>query len=331
MKEYRVVQIGIGPLGRKMFLMARSRKSVRITGAVDRDPKLIGQDLGEICGDEAADIRVFGSLAEAISKERPDIALVTTVSDMQRITPLLEEIVSHGIAVVSTCEELSYAWKESPELASKLDMAAKRAGVAILGTGVNPGFLMDSLPAFLTGVCKDVQHVRVSRYQDAQYRRIPFQQKIGAGLSMADFEEKQKQGTLRHVGLTESMQFVAEQLGWTLDSTEDVLLPVVTDKELHVGGRTIAAGHATGVRQVGKAYADGEEKIELIFQAAIGEPESFDEVLITGTPDISSRITNGVNGDIATCAITLNAVPSVLGAQPGLRTMADVPMVSCRL
>ena len=189
---------------------------------------------------------------------------------------------------------------------------------------------MDSLPAFLTAVSRSVDKVEVLRYQDAQHRRIPFQKKIGAGLTLEEFAARKAAGTLRHVGLTESMQFIAAQLGWKLDSTQDVLSPVIASETVSTPGMTIPAGYATGVRQVGSGFINGAEKIRLVFQAAVGEPESYDEVRISGTPDVTSRIQGGVNGDIATCAITLNAIPSVLGAAPGLRTMADVPLVSCR-
>src|SRR5256885_16086863 len=47
--------------------------------------------------------------------------------------------------IVSTCEELSYPFRTHPELAAKLDAAAKEWGVALVGTGVNPGFVMDKL------------------------------------------------------------------------------------------------------------------------------------------------------------------------------------------
>jgi hypothetical protein len=149
-------------------------------------------------------------------------------------------------------------------------------------------------------------------------------------LSPEAYEAKKQTGTLRHVGLTESMQFIANQLGWKLDSTEDILAPVIAESEIVTDAMTIPAGYASGVRQIGLGFVDGVEKIHLEFQAAVGEKESYDEVRISGTPEIVSRIKGGVNGDIATCAITLNAAHSVMAAQPGLQTMADVPMISCR-
>ena len=325
----RLVQIGMGPLGARIYRMALEKGRESVVAAVDISPQLAGTDAGVHCGATAAGFPIADNLNEAL-KARPEVAVLTTVSDMERISPQILEIVSHGIPVVSTCEELSYPWDEAPELARQIDQAAKAANVAVLGTGVNPGFLMDSLPTMLTGVCSHVEKVEVSRYQDAQFRRIPFQQKIGAGLTPEQYEVKKATGTLRHVGLTESMQFIARHLGWILDRTEDVLSPVIASQEVRTDAMVIPAGNASGVRQVGSGYVDGVERIRLVFQAAVGEPESYDEIRITGTPDINSRISGGVNGDIATCAITLNAVHAVLNAKPGLRTMGDVGLVSCR-
>ena len=187
---------------------------------------------------------------------------------------------------------------------------------------------MDSLPLFLTSVCQSVESIFVTRYQNAAYRRIPFQKKIGAGLTLTEFENKKKEGTLRHVGLTESMQFIAAELGWELDKIEDSISPVIASEDINVNGSQVIKGFASGVCQIGKGYIDGEVKVILTFQAAIGEGESYDEIEIKGSPNIKSRIADGVNGDIATCAITINATKQILNAKPGLRTMADIPLPS---
>jgi 4-hydroxy-tetrahydrodipicolinate reductase len=247
---------------------------------------------------------------------------------MKRIVPQIEEVLAHGIPVVSTCEELSFPWKTAPRLAKRLDDAARAAGVAVLGTGVNPGYLMDALPVFLTAVCQEVRSVTVSRFQNAQFRRIPFQKKIGAGLSLAEFQQRIEDGSLRHVGLTESIHLIAHRMGWKLDRTEDLISPVVAKQKIVTEAMTIPKGHATGVRQEGNGYVGGQALIRLIFQATVGEPASYDEVAIEGRPGIRSRIEGGVNGDVATCAITLNAIPQLLRSAPGLKTMVDIPPVS---
>lgn len=328
MKNINILQIGIGPLGVKIAQFIEDRAGLKTIAAVDKAPDLIGRDLGEVCGSAKSGVRIQSNIAEAIKKKKPDVAVLTTVSDMKRIVPQIEEILAHGIPVVSTCEELSFPWKTAPKLAKRLDEAAKAHGVAVLGTGVNPGYLMDALPVFLTAVCQDVKSVTVSRFQNAQFRRIPFQKKIGAGLSLADFQQKIEDGSLRHVGLTESMHLIAHRMGWKLDRTEDLISPVVAKQKIETPAMTITKGNATGVRQEGNGYVNGEVKIRLIFQATVGEKESYDEVVIDGTPGIRSKIEGGVNGDVATCAITLNAIPQLLRSTPGLKTMVDVAPVS---
>ena len=328
MKNINILQIGIGPLGIKAAQFIEQRNGLKTIAAVDKSPSLVGRDLGEVCGSVKSGVLIKSSIAEAIKKKKPDVAVLTTVSDMQRIVPQIEEILAHGIPVVSTCEELSFPWKTTPRLAKRLDEAANAAGVAVLGTGVNPGYLMDALPTFLTAVCQDVKSVTVKRFQNAQFRRIPFQKKIGAGLSLADFQGKIADGSLRHVGLTESIHLIASRMGWKLDRTEDLISPVVAKQKIETEAMTIPKGHATGVRQEGNGYMNGEAKIRLIFQATVGEKESYDEVIIEGTPNLRSKVECGVNGDVATCAITLNAIPQLLRSKPGLQTMVDIAPVS---
>ncbi|MCE7996608.1 MAG: dihydrodipicolinate reductase [Roseivirga sp.] len=328
MKKIKIVQVGMGPLGIKIGQFISERKSLETVGAVDKNPVLIGKPLSALHSDLSQSVTIKESLSEVLAGVKPDVAVLTTVSDMERITPQVEEIVRAGIPVVSTCEELSYPWDCAPELSERINKLAAEMNTAVVGTGVNPGFLMDSLPAFLTSVCQHVEKVSVSRYQNAAFRRVPFQRKIGAGLSLEAFEQKKQEGTLRHVGLTESMQFIAAKMGWKLDATEDVISPVIASEDIHTESMDIKKGDAMGVCQVGKGWINGEEKITLTFQAAVGEPASYDEVNIEGNPDISSRIEGGVNGDVATCAITINAIAQVLEARPGLRTMGDLPLTS---
>ena len=328
MKNIRILQIGIGPLGIKTAQFIAERKGLQTIAAVDKSPALLGKDLGELTTGKPSKVIIKESIAEAIKKQRPDVAVLTTVSDMKRITPQIKEIVAHGIPVVSTCEELSFPYKTSTSLSKEINQAAIAHNVAVIGTGVNPGYLMDALPIFLTAVCQDVQAVEVSRFQDAKHRRIPFQKKIGAGLTLEEFNQKIQDGSLRHVGLTESMQMIAHRMGWKLDKTEDIISPVIALKKTTTPAMTIKKGDATGVRQVGNGYVNGEIKIKLVFQATVGEKKSYDEVVIKGTPDIRSVIEGGVNGDVATCAITLNTIPQLLRAAPGLKTMVDIPPVS---
>lgn len=317
--------IGAGPLGINIYRHALKRQDIIISQVIDIDPSLKGKDMGVHAGLEATGVII----AEALGTEsKADVAILATVSDLPRIGPQLLSLINAGLSVVSTCEELFYPFDSSAEWSQTIDLAAKDKGVAVLGTGVNPGFLMDALPAMLTGVCNQVERVEVRRYQDAQFRRIPFQKKIGAGLTYDEFERRKNEGTLRHVGLSESMHFIARQLAWTLEKTEDRIEPVIADRTIQSEAMTIISGQVAGVRQTGIGWVKGEERIKLSFQASVGEPDSYDEIEIFGTPHIRSRIMKGVHGDIAACAIILNACKSILKATPGLRTMADIPMIT---
>lgn len=327
MSKIKIVQIGMGPLGIKIAEFIAQRPGLRTVAAVDTDPGIIGKPLRSFSSSLDEDVIVTGDLKKAL-EARPDVAVLTTVSDMPRITGQITSIVKEGIPVVSTCEELSFPFDTAPGLAAEIDAAARENGVAVIGTGVNPGFLMDALPAFLTSVCQHVERIKVNRYQDASHRRVPFQDKIGAGLSAEDFETARKKGILRHVGLTESMHFMAGRMGWKLERTEDIISPVFATGDISLPSRTVKKGYAAGVRQVGRGFMNGQPRIELVFQAAVGEPRPYDEIEVIGMPGFVSRIEGGVNGDTATCAITVNAINSVIRALPGLRTMADIPMTS---
>ncbi len=349
MKQIKVIQIGLGPLGQKIVSYAVRRNGIEVIAAVDPAPDKAGKDLSKLCHlDKEVGITVSPDVNSAIKKNKPDVALLATVSNLEKIVPQIEEIIRYGINVVSTCEELAFPWIKEPELSRKLDEMAKKHNVAILGTGVNPGFLMDFLPIAFTGICQEVKSIKVSRIQDASIRRVPFQKKIGAGLTLEEFGQKKQAGTLRHVGLTESIHMIASRMGWKVDRTEDILTPVIAKSEAHphlsplshppdgspsLRGRTeeggeIPAGMAAGVQQIGKGYVNGEEKITLEFRASIGEKNPRDTIEIKGEPDITSTIAGGVNGDIATCAVIINAIRSIINVTPGLKTMVDIPVVS---
>jgi hypothetical protein len=323
-----IVHIGLGPLGQKMVKSAVQRGSFRIIGAVDTDPAKIGEDLGELCGIPPLGIPICGSLDGALGDKSPQVAVVTTVSSLRAFEPQLAPLAQRKLPVVSTCEELAFPWRRQPELAQRIDRLCRDHGIACVGTGVNPGFLMDYLPAVLTGLCQKVTGVRVWRIQDASVRRIPFQQKIGAGLTTQQFEAKVRDGSLRHVGLPESVDFIAARLGWPLDKTTESIEPVMAEQAVTTGYQPIAQGMVRGVYQVGRGFVGRDEVITLTFRAVVGEPESYEEIRIEGDPTFRSRIAGGINGDIATCAVTLNVVRSILAVAPGLKTMADLPVPS---
>jgi 2,4-diaminopentanoate dehydrogenase len=323
----RVVQIGLGPLGQQIVRFALERNGIRIVAAVDPADEKVGRDLGTLCSLKPLGVPVRPDLSSALRGKKAEVALLTTVSSLRKIEGQIREVAEAGLNIVSTCEELSFPWQTQPPIARRIDSLCRKYGVACVGTGVNPGFLMDYLPIVLSSVCQKVKRIRVTRIQDASKRRIPFQQKIGAGLTKAQFLAKAAEGTLRHVGLIESMHMIAHSMGWKLDRTLESLKPILADQTVTSGYTRIEAGIARGVEQIGRGYVGKKEVIRLHFRAAVGEPESTDTIEIDGNPKIRSVIQDGINGDIATCAITVNALRSISAIGPGLKTMLDLPVL----
>jgi 2,4-diaminopentanoate dehydrogenase len=322
----RVVQIGVGPLGRQIVRYMMERKGIELVGVVDLDPALHGRDAGEVCGLAPLGLAIAGSLDEARLNVAADVAVLATVSSIDRLVPQVEAAATAGVAIVSTCEELSFPWKRHPAAAAAIDAVCRQHHVACLGTGVNPGYLMDYLPAVFTSIMQRVDHIAVERVQDASRRRVPFQQKIGAGLSPEEFEANRRAGTLRHVGLPESADMIAHAMGWELDDSMETLEPVLAAQDLTSGYRHIAQGQPAGVQQIATGSMGGREVLRLTFRAAVGEAKSYDRIRIRGLPDVDTTIDGGINGDVATCAITVNAIRAVIRAEPGLRSMLDTPV-----
>jgi hypothetical protein len=322
----KIVQIGVGPLGQKVVRFALERGGIEIVAAVDTDPKKVGRDLGEVCSLKPLGITVGKDLKSALKRKKADVAVFTTVSNLKTHEEQINEAAQRKMSIVSSCEELSFPWQTQPRLAKRIDAFCRKMGVACVGTGVNPGFLMDYLPSVLTSVCQRITKIKVTRVQDASKRRIPFQQKIGAGLTRSQFKARVPGGTLRHVGLIESLHMIAHSMNWRLDRTTESLKPVVAREAITSGYVKIDPGVVCGVDQIARGYMGRKEVIRLEFRAAVGEKESFDSIEINGTPSIKSTILGGVNGDIATCAIILNAARSIIRVEPGLKTMLDLPV-----
>lgn len=325
----RVLHVGLGPIGAAVARQIAARKGLRIVGAVDIDPLKVGQDVGAVIGvDRKLRVKVGVDIGTAIDESKPDVAVLCTSSSLKGVLPELMEVLKHGVAVVTTTEEVAYPRKDNRAIAKRIDAAAKKAKVAVLGTGVNPGFTMDALPIALSAICEHVDRIEVWRVQDARIRRLPFQQKIGAGLTPEDFQRRVENGRVRHVGFTESIQMIGDAMGWKLDEITDDVSSKIAETAVSSEWLSVASGQVCGIVQDGVGYVKGQPKVTLRLEAYLGAPESYDSVLIEGTPRIYSKIDGGVHGDIATAAITVNAIPAVIAAAPGLRTMRDMRLPS---
>jgi hypothetical protein len=325
----RVLHVGLGPIGAAVAQQIATRKGLRIVGAVDIDSKKIGQDVGVVIGaPRKLRVKVGVDIGQTIKAAKPDVAVLCTSSSLKGVLPELLEVIKHRVPVITTTEEAAYPQKANRDVARRIDEAARKAKVAVLGTGVNPGFTMDALPIALSAVCERVDRIEVWRVQDARIRRLPFQQKIGAGLTPEEFQHKVESRGVRHVGFTESIQMIGDAIGWKLDEITDEVSPRIADQAVSSEWLAVAAGQVCGIIQDGVGYVKGEPKVTLRLEAYLGAPESYDSVLIEGSPKIASKIDGGVHGDIATASIAVNSIPAVLAAAPGLRTMRDMRLPS---
>jgi len=325
----RVVQYGVGPIGSAIVRLLSVKRGVKIAGAIDIDKEKVGKDLGDVAGaPKPLGISISSDADEVLAKAKAEVVLHSTTSYLKEVSPQILKCVKAKSNVISTCEELAYPFETNKKIALQLDRFAKRNGVAVLGTGVNPGFVMDTLPIALTGACQNVTRISVSRIVDASKRRLPLQRKIGAGLSPEEFQRLVKERKVRHVGLEESIRMIASALGWKLDRVEETVEPVIAEADVQNLFLKVAKGKVAGVKQVGRGIVQSREAITLDLQMYVGAKEPRDSVVIEGVPPIDMTIRGGIHGDLATAAIAVNSIPKVLKAKPGLLTMKDLPVLS---
>ncbi len=325
-RKIRVIQYGVGAIGAGIVRLMMEKPGLEIVGAVDLDPAKAGKDLGEVIGIE----RPLG--VEVASDARPllssgvDVVVHSTSSYLTEVADQLMACLEAGAHTISTCEELAYPFRKHPELSARLDRAARQRGVVLLGVGVNPGFAMDKLVATLATACMRVDKVEVRRVVDASRRRLPLLKKIGAGLTVEEFEARVAAGATKHHGLPESAAMISDALGLPVERIEETIEPVVAREPVHSESLEVAAGRVAGVRQVARGLAGNEALLRLELEMYVGAREPVDSVSIRGLPDLSLIVPGGIHGDLATAAIVVNCIPALLEVKPGLRTARDIPM-----
>ncbi|MBU1939758.1 dihydrodipicolinate reductase [Candidatus Micrarchaeota archaeon] len=327
--EIKAVFYGLGPIGQEAAKIALKR-GVIPAGAIDIDPAKKGNSVSELLGSESGAEVIISDDAKAIlAASGANVALHCTSSKLADVKEQLLGCVEAGINVISTTEELSYPYHLNAEIAKEIDEAAKKHGVTVLGTGINPGFLMDSMVVKVLGVCEDVKSVKVGRVVDAGGRREPLQRKVGAGMDVEEFKRRVEAGTLGHAGSRESVAMIADALGWKMDRIEQSIEPMVAERDLKTQFLEVKKGRATGIKQIGRGFRNGEEVITLDLRMYVGAEEPHDTIKIDGNPKIENTFKGGVHGDVATVAVAVNAIPAVIAAQPGLLTMKDLAHFSC--
>jgi 4-hydroxy-tetrahydrodipicolinate reductase len=324
--KIKIAQFGLGPIGIETLKLAASKPWVEIVGGVDIDPQKIGKSLSELTGIAGLESRkVYASFDELAKNSKPDVVLHTSVSRMKSAFPQLEPIVKAGVSVVSSCEELLFPHLKAPELARQLDELCKKHNARVLGTGVNPGFVMDTLAVCLTGVCRTVEKIEVERVVNASLRRGPLQKKIGSGLHPDEFRQLFREEKMGHVGLVESLALIAHALGWKIGKINETCEPVVAKKFIRTEYIEVKEDLCCGIHHRAEA-TDGTKSLVLDLKMYLEAQDPRDAVKITGDPSINAVLHGGVHGDRATVAALVNAVPNILKAPAGLLLMTDIPV-----
>ena len=315
-----VAQYGIGPIGAEITRLLLTKPWVKLVAAIDIDPNKIGRDVGEVIGLG----RDVGVKVTADVQGKPEVICHSTGSRLGEVAGQLKELLGRGCHVVSTCEELSFPLDQ--EVREDLQQIARSANVTLLGTGVNPGFVMDKLPLTITSVCQDVKELRIIRIQNASTRREPLQRKVGASMTVDEFRAAVDAGKIKHMGLRESLMMVGNGLGVEFEQVSDEKIePIVAEREVVTQYLKVAPGQVAGVHQT----IDGRGRIHVSLELRMyvgAEDVAADRVIVKGVPDIEMEIKGGVHGDRATAAMVVNAIPRVVSARPGVLTMDDIPI-----
>lgn len=334
-ENVKVAIWGFGAMGSGMAEVLLRKKGVDIVGVCDIHPARVGKSIFEVLGvprKDRQDVAIQGDIAKVISKKSVDVVLLCTDSFTAKTFDKIKLIVEMGINVVSTAEEMSYPKAKEPKLAAEIDRLAKANGVSVLGTGINPGLMMDLLAILMTGACTDVEYVKAERVNSLSPFGPAVMEEQGVGISLDEFNKQSAAGHLAgHVGFNESVTMICDAIGWKLDkAVEQTMAPIVSKVHRKTKYAEVKPGDVAGCTMKGYGYVNGKLAVEMIHPQQI-EPElegtdTGDYVVIKGTPNVNLSNKPEIPGGIGTIAMCINMIPHVINARPGLHTMIDLPV-----
>jgi len=329
-KKMNVISYGLGPIGIKMLQSILQSDSIQLIGAVDIDPQKIGRDAGELAGTGSVGVNVVQSVEEidTASVSGPKIALHATGSNLEQVWPQLKQLLDHGYSVVSTCEQLSYPWHRYPDLSQEIDRYAFHKQRFVIGTGVNPGYIMDALTLFSTSVTQSLSKISVYRKVDVSKRRIPLQKKVGIGLTPEAFHDLAQNGRIGHVGLEESLRLIAYGLNLTLSEVQNSIEPTISDRDTTLALGLLRKNEVSGLHQISRGLTTQGIPIELDLIMSVDITQEDRIVLETeDMGNVEFVVPSGIFGDTATINVVTNTAKSLqFSDKTGLLTMADIPL-----
>lgn len=326
-RKIKIAQFGLGPIGLETVKLAAVKPWAEVVGGIDIDPSKIGRSLGEITGLKALRrCLIYPSLEELLAERKPSLIFHTAVSRFRAAYPQLEALARHGINVVSSCEELIFPALREPKLAATLDRICRSSGARLVGTGVNPGFVMDVLPLCLTMVNREVRAIHIERVVNAATRREPLQRKIGSGMPPAEFRRLLRANRAGHAGLKESLALLAHGLGWKLKAIAETGDAITAKRTIRTRYLQVRAGQTCGLHQRAEGRVNGIVRLSLDLKMYLGAKAPQDAIRIDGDPPVRLVIQGGVAGDQATVAALVNTAPRLLRARSGLLLPTDLPL-----
>lgn len=334
-KNVKVAIWGFGAMGSGMAEVLLRKQGVDIVGVCDIHPDRVGKSMFDVLGVPKGDrkeVVIKGDITKVIKKESADVVLLCTDSFTAKTFDKIKLIVELGINVVSTAEEMSYPKAQEPKLAAKINKLAKANGVSVLGTGINPGLMMDLLAILMTGACTDVEYVKCERVNSLSPFGPAVMEEQGVGITLEEFNTQSEAGHLAgHVGFNESVTMICDAIGWKLDkAVEQTMAPIVSNVHRKTKYAEVLPGNVAGCTMKGYGYVNGKLAVEMIHPQQI-EPElegtnTGDYVVIKGTPNVNLSNKPEIPGGIGTIAMCINMIPHVINARPGLHTMIDLPV-----
>lgn len=333
----RIVVLGTGQMGSGIARLLLEKPGLELVGVYARRKERSGLDLGTLIGlDKELGISVSNHLETTLQQTQPHIAIQATCSRVADAVGEITTLIRHGVHVISIAEEMAFPAACAPAFAEQIHRLANANRVAVLGTGINPGFMLDLLVITLSGVCADIQSITARRVNDLSPYGPTVLMSQGVGLTPEAFQTGLENKTVvGHIGFIESIHMIAAALGWDIEHIEEKREAIVTQVRRETPFITIEPGQVAGCHHTAVAYRQGKPVITLIHPQQIHPSlegvETGDYIEITGSPNVSLSGTPEIPGGQATCALAVNMIARVLTASPGLHTMAELPVPAAML
>lgn len=324
-RKIKVIQFGLGQIGINIArTLLNHGERFELVGCIDSAPDKVGKDIGEFLEPKGIyNMPVVDSI-EALKRRRAAVVVHSAVSFAPEASDQIRLLLEKGYNVVTTAEEMFFLRQRDPKLYRRLDILAKKRNLRILATGVNPGFVMDSLILMLTAPCLTISSIRAERMVNLSHRRHALQRKLGVGLTAQEFLEDVESGRFGHIGLADSAEFVSHYLGIKHDNIRSSIQPVVADHDYHGEEVFVAMNHVLGVRQEVVVEKSAQAILTLRLTMRIDASIEYDAIFVDGDPPVNVVINNGISGDAATVGIVVNQLEHFLRMSPGYHDMADM-------